>query len=192
MTTTHTLFARVTIALATLTACPLARAQSAPEKPSSHFHADAEADPTAYVLDGYSLHVGLGYRHVRVDLGAYAMAIPKLVHGSDDFDVSFHGYGAKLQYFPFDEQSGGFVGVDGGVTRVLLQRNGTDLAALDRRYGVGAHAGWRFDLGAGFYATPWVGVSYSFGTENVTLAGKTFEANPVTVFPAVHFGRTFQ
>jgi hypothetical protein len=165
---------------------------AADPRAQSGLHADAEVDPTAYALDGYSLHVGIGYRRVRVDVGAYAMAIPSFVHGNDDFDVAFDGYGAKVQYFPFDEQLGAFIGIDGGVTRVQVQRRGTDLARRDTQVGVGVDAGYRFDLGAGFHATPWLGVGYSFGTDDATLAGKTFESSKVTVFPAVHVGYRFR
>src|SRR5262245_36496062 len=49
------------------------------------FHADVEIDPTAYVLGGYSLHVGLGWRRVRVDLGAFAMTLPGAFVPGDDF-----------------------------------------------------------------------------------------------------------
>lgn len=159
---------------------------------ASKFHADAEVDPTAYALDGYSLHVGVGYARVRLDIGAYAMAIPNFVHGNDDFNVAMDGYGAKLQYFPFGEQVGGFIGIDGGVMRLNVGRKGTDLARRDKQVGVGIDAGWRFNLGAGFYATPWLGVGYAFGTDDVTLAGKTFESSKVSVFPAVHVGYGFR
>src|SRR5882724_10999675 len=89
---------------------------------ASPFHADVEVDPTAYVLDGDSIHVGLGYRQFRLDLGVFALALPQFAHGDDGFDVSFGGFGAKLQWFPLAEQRGLVVGVDGGYTRVLARR----------------------------------------------------------------------
>jgi hypothetical protein len=116
------------------------------------------------------------------------MNVPTFVHGSADFDVSFDGFGAKIQWFPFDEQSGGFVGVDGGVARVLVRRRGTDLASREIQYDLGIDAGWRLDLGAGFYATPWIGVGYAIGARNVELGGSTFENSKIVVFPAVHLG----
>src|SRR4051812_21013814 len=101
----------------------------------SPLHADVEIDPTAYVLSGNSIHVGIGTGRYRLDLGNFAMAMPQFVHGDDGFDVSFHGYGAKLQVFPFAEQRGWFVGVDGGVSRVLIQRQGSDLAVQQTQAG---------------------------------------------------------
>jgi hypothetical protein len=155
---------------------------------SHAFHADVEVDPTAYVLDGYSLHAGLGSGSFRVDLGAYALALPEFVHGNRDFEASFNGYGAKFQYFPFVEQTGGFVGMDFGVIRSLVRLKSTKLADRQTSFGVGVNAGWRFDLVGGLYATPWLGVSRAFGIEKVELGGKTFESSPWVVFPAVHLG----
>jgi hypothetical protein len=152
------------------------------------FHADVEIDPLAYALDGYALHAGDGWGRWRVDLGAFAIAVPKFVHGNEHFDVSFDGYGAKVHYYVFAEQYGGFIGADCGMARSLVRVKSSDLAAGDRQVNVGVNAGWRFDLGAGLYATPWLGVGYAFGAEDVVLAGNTFEPGRVTFFPAVHVG----
>lgn len=166
---------------------------SATDRSPSSFHGDFEVDPTAYVLDGFSLHVGLGWKRLRVDLGNYAMALPRALGGSPDFDVSFDGYGAKAQLFLFsDEQRGGFVGVDAGVTRMNVRRDGTDLANRQSLLGVGVNLGWRFTFGPHFYATTWIGFGYSFGASDVTLAGATYTPSRFTIFPAVHLGYRFR
>ncbi len=154
--------------------------------------ADVEVDPTAYVLDGYSLHVGIASGHLRLDLGAYAIAIPEAIHGNADFKLSASGYGAKLQCYFSERRAGGFVGVDSGFIRTLARRQGSDLAAQDDAVSAGVNAGWRFNIVSGFYATPWLGVSYSFGSEDIELGGETYEANPWTLFPAVHLGYAFR
>lgn len=159
---------------------------------ASPVHGDLEIDPTAYALSGNSLHVGIGLGHLRVDLGCFAMALPQFVHGDDGFDVSFDGFGAKLQWFPRAEQTGFFAGVDGGVLRVLAERRGTDLAARDVVFGVGVHAGYRITLPASFYVTPWIGVGYNVGTDAIILDGKTYAPSAFTVFPAVHLGYRFE
>jgi hypothetical protein len=162
------------------------------ETPSSRFHADAEVDPTAYALSGYSLHVGLGYGHVRLEWGAFAADIPKFVHGNDGFKASAHGFGGKLQYFFLAAQRGPFAGLDAAVQRTLIEREGTDLAREQVGVRLGIHAGYRIALPAGFYATPWVGVSYGFGARDVELGGTTYKNNPIIVFPAIHLGYRFQ
>lgn len=190
------------VAVALLIAlAPVARAEGSAAAPAnlttssdhrSHFHGDFEIDPTAYVASGHSLHVGLGYDRLRVDLGAYAMRIPAFIHGDDDFDLTMNGYGIKVQYYLFHEQRGGYIGVDGGVTHILTQLRGTDMARRQRLFGVGVDAGWRFALPAGFYVTPWLGVSYNVGVKDVMLAGKTQHNDPVVIFPAVHLGYRFR
>ena len=156
------------------------------------FHADVEIDPLAYALDGDSVHVGLGAGRYRVDLGSFAEHMPQFVHGHDGFDVSFAGWGLRLDAFLASEPRGWFAGIDGGVLRVLAQRQGTDLADEQRQVSIGAHAGYRITLPDGFYITPWVDVGYSFGAHDVTLAGATYHASPIEVFPAIHFGMRFR
>jgi hypothetical protein len=163
-------------------------ADSAATTTTSHFHADMEVDPTAYVLDGYSLHAGLGWRNLRLDLGVFAMAVPGAVHGQDGFDASFDGYGVKLQWFPLRQQSGLFVGVDGGLVRALVKRQGTQLAARDRQASLGVNAGYRLDIAGGLYATAWLGLGYVLGADDAVLGDRTYDANPWTVFPAIHIG----
>ncbi|MFO0658259.1 MAG: hypothetical protein U0165_00270 [Polyangiaceae bacterium] len=89
-TTSRALFASLA-ALSFLVTTPATAAPTATEPSStdttapartSEFHADFEVDPTAYVLDGYSLHVGLGQGRFRLDLGAFAMKVPGAIHGN--------------------------------------------------------------------------------------------------------------
>lgn len=167
------------------------RRAPAPDTKSS-LHFDAEVDPTAYVLDGYSVHLGVGYKHLRVDLGAYAMKLPTFVHGQDEFEASFDGFGVKVQYFPFAEQTGGFIGVDAGISRPMVAKPDQKLAERNTEFGVGINFGWRFDVTSGFYATTWLGLGYTFNPHDVTLGDSTFEASHFLVFPAVHLGYQFQ
>jgi hypothetical protein len=55
---------------------PTARARASAAAAASPYHLDLETDPTAFVFRGYSLHAGLGYGHLRLDLGGYAMDLP--------------------------------------------------------------------------------------------------------------------
>ncbi len=174
------------------TVSALMLALAAPARAAGGVHSDIEIDPTAYALGGYSLHAGVEAGRVRVDLGAYAMNVPGFIHGNDDFDVSFDGYGAKLQLFPLTPQRGLFVGVDGGVTRLHVRLQGTDLEAHRTQLGVGVDAGYRIMLPADFYVTPWVGVGYGFQADDVQLGGKTFAGSHVTFFPAIHLGHRFE
>ncbi len=169
----------------------------APAKPTeteetvAAFGFDLEVDPTAYVLEGYSLHAGLGWQHFRLDLGAFALDAPEFLHGNPGFDVSFDGFGAKLQWFPWDVRSGAFFGVDAAVALLEVELASGGPSAEQTQLTAGFNGGWRFDLPYGLYATPWVGVAYTFGADDIVLAGKSFESNAVVVFPAVHLGYRF-
>ncbi|AKU93152.1 hypothetical protein [Vulgatibacter incomptus] len=193
------MFARKSTTLAlflALLSCPiLAQALEVSQSPSeakeSSLHLDLEVDPTAFVFGGYSLHAGIGWQRFRLDLGAFAMDVPEAYHGQKAFEQSFHGFGAKLAYFLFADQTGGFVGVGAGIARGLYGLKGTELAAQQYDVGIGPHVGWRFDLGAGFYATPWISLDYSLNPKDVTLGGETFASDRWSVFPAIHLGRRF-
>ena len=175
--------------LATLTTVLVATTTIASAEP---VRADLELDPTAYVLSGNSLHVGIGHGHWRVDLGNFAMALPQWVHGNDDFDVSFDGYGAKLHYFLRDDQTGLYGGVGASVARMHVRLHGTDLSADDMQYGTGVELGYRIALPHGFHVTPWLGVGTTWRADSVTLGDKTFEPSRLTIFPAVHVGYRFR
>lgn len=181
--------ALIAATLSALLAAPaIARADPAPSQP----HVDVEVDPTAYVLRGHSLHAGVGWGRLRADLGAFALALPDALSGTDDFDLSFDGYGAKLQYFLFAEQAGGFAGVDVTVERQLVQRKGTELASRHTQVGVGVHVGWRFTFGPHLYATPWLGLVYELNPTKTSLGGIAYQGDRVTVFPTVHLGYRFR
>ncbi len=162
------------------------------EKPTpSRFHVDLETDPTAFVFSGWSLHAGLGWKHVRLDLGVYAMDVPGFVETNKGFDASFRGAGAKLQLFLFDEQKGGFVGIDAGLAHLRADLQGSAHHASQNQTSTGVNFGWRFSLPYGLYATPWLGIGYSFDAKDMNVDGRTYRPNPVTIFPAVHLGYRF-
>jgi hypothetical protein len=173
---------------------PRSRAQDA-YRPASHrsssLHADVELDPIAYALEGHSLHVGVGYKRLRVDLGAFALDLPPFMEPVEGFDTSFSGYGLKLQYFPFAEQSGAFVGLDANLAHAWIEATTSDAAHRQTRWSLGVLLGWRFMLGAGFYATPWVGASYDFNAGEFELDSRRYEAPAFSPFATLHLGYRF-
>ena len=152
MTNTTLLATALALPTALALTTATAHAERDPAAPAAHaVHVDLEVDPTAYVLGGWSVHVGLGYQNVRVDLGTYAMDVPEALHGQDGWDLSFHGAGAKLQWFPF--ASGGaprglFVDGSVGVSRQRVTWRERQASSQDTLVGVGASAGYRFLLPA--------------------------------------------
>lgn len=176
----------VVAALATVaTLAAAAPAAAAPDR----LAADVELDPTAYALGGHSLHAGIARGHWRLDLGNFAMDLPAFAHADDGVAVSFAGFGAKLQYFARATRRGWFAGVDAGLIEVQARHAG---AVTDQRQlGLGVHGGYRVALPADLYATVWLGVGYAAGAAPMHVGGATYEPSPITVFPALHLGRTF-
>lgn len=154
--------------------------------------ADVEVDPTAYVLSGNSIHAGIGYRHLRVDLGNFGMAVPQWAHGDENFDVSFTGYGAKLHYFLRGDQTGLYGGVGASLARMHVKLQGTDMAADDLQVATGVEVGYRIALPHGFHVTPWLGVGAAWSNDAIMLGGKTFEPPRLQIFPAIHIGYRFR
>jgi hypothetical protein len=156
------------------------------------WHADVEVDPTAYIFNGNSLHVGLGYRRWRLDLGNFGLDLPEFAEPNSGFDASGNGYGLKLQWFPLAEQAGLFVGVEAAVARMNISQRSTGVAATQKQFSSGVNAGYRFSLPADFYVTAWAGLSYAVGARDVAFDGADYEMNPWRVFPAVHMGYQFR
>lgn len=181
--------------LALLVSLPGTAAAEAPAPepaPASPFHLDVEVDPTAYAFSGYSVHVGPGYKHLRLDLGIFAMDLPEFFHGNAGWNASFAGAGAKLQWFPLREQRALFVDVSGGVSRQTVTWRETGASRTDTGVDIGVSAGWRFALPYRFYATPWIGLSYDLASSDVMLDGHTFDKPKVFPFAAVHVGYRFR
>lgn len=152
------------------------------------WHADVEVDPTAYIFNGNSLHVGLGYARWRLDLGNFGMDVPDFAEPNGGFAASGHGYGLKLQLFPLAEQAGLVVGVDSAVARMNVRQRSSGVALTQTQLVAGVNAGYRWLLPASFYVTAWLGLSYSFGARDLSFAGADYEMNPWRVFPAIHLG----
>lgn len=158
----------------------------------SPLHADFEIDPIAYALSGHSLHVGLGYGPWRLDLGNFAADVPRFLESDDAFATSASGFGVKLQYFPFADQKGVFVGVQGDFARTWVHKRGSELAAS--RFGVstGLCAGVRIPLPAGLYVSPWLYVSYAFGSDDIVLGEARYDMGGAWgVLPFIHLGYHF-
>ncbi len=185
----------LTAALLSVAVVSLPRAAGADEPITAHRSApvvDVEIDPLAYAAAGYSLHVGLTWDRYRLDLGAFAADLPEVIHGNDGFDVSFDGFGTKLDRFWRANHTGPFAGIEAAVVDVAVVHRPTATVDADRRVQAGVRAGWRFALPADFYVTPWIGVGYAFGAGDRTIADRTFTESPIVVFPTVHVGRVFR
>lgn len=154
---------------------------------------EVEADPTAYALRGFSVHVGrpiLNGRS-RLQFGAFGAETPQWMHGNDGFTENSRGVTLKLDYFPKHRSSGLFFGADSNYARVRYELRQTHERTHRNLGGLGPRAGYRFNVGEHFYITPWVSVDYQFNVKVVTISAKTFHEGRYSVFPAVHLGWRF-
>ncbi|MDB4956514.1 MAG: hypothetical protein JWO36_4083 [Myxococcales bacterium] len=120
------------------------------------------------------------------------MRVPHALDGNEGFTRSFNGFGAKLQYFLFDEARGGFVGLDAGVASSLIERDGTEMASNTTQFTAGANVGWRWRITNQLYASTWISVDRNVNARDVVLDSSTYKASRWTVFPAIHLGYRFQ
>ncbi len=155
-------------------------------------HADVEIDPLAYAFGGHSVHMGIGYGKLRVDLGAFALDNPGFLEPTNGLQTSTSGFGLKLQYFPFQEQKGAFIGVQSELVSTLIESERSNAAHRDRGLTAGLLVGWRFPIVAGLYVTPWVLLNYDIDAEDVELDGLRHEGSGLNPpVPLVHIGYSF-
>jgi hypothetical protein len=154
---------------------------------------EAEADPTAYGLKGFSAHVGhpIVDGRSRLQFGAFAAETPEWIHGNSGFTEDSRGITLKFDYFPLRPSGGLFFGADSNYARVCYKLNQTHERTHRNMVGLGPRVGYRFNFGKHLYVSPWVSVDYQFNAKNVTISGKTFHEVRYGVFPAAHLGWRF-
>lgn len=171
-----------------LNATPLMAQEATTASSSLDITLDAEIDPLAYILSGHSVHVGLWLGHVRVDLGAFGLDVPKAFHQQDGFEQRFDGFGAKVDYVFGRDRFGGFVGLEASLNGVTVTSTQTKQVQRERVVQAGVRAGWRFELYKGLYIAPWIGLGRQLGPDSIAFGASTFKMNPWTIFPTIHIG----
>jgi hypothetical protein len=154
---------------------------------------EAEADPLAYVVSGFSAHVArrVSGGVVRVQLGVFGADVPEWLHGEPDFDLRTRGVTFKADYFFAGKAIGAFVGVDADYSRLRYRLVETREAAERNLTGFGPRVGYRFEPGERLYVTPWVSLRYLFNSEDVVISERRVSQNNYAVFPTVHVGWRF-
>jgi hypothetical protein len=152
---------------------------------------DIEADPIAYIFNGFSVHGGLNTDHVRYDLGLFGIEVPGSFHGNDGFNQYILGGGLKADYFLTGTQSGFYMGAGTDLTssRLRLDETGNEKTVI--QFGAGINVGYKFSLTPNLFIKPWFGLSYLFKSDTVEIDGQMFEQSAIRPFPTVHIGWTF-
>lgn len=153
---------------------------------------DVEIDPIAYALEGFSVHTAYGVNGWRFDLGVYGLTLPEAVHGNEGLTARFVGAGWKMDRFIKGGSDGAFLGIDGGVSRKVIEDNDTPDTIQRLEYSMGGRIGYRWMTGLGnLYVTPWVGLGYVFNAKDMEINDKVFENSAIQPFPTVHVGWRF-
>lgn len=159
--------------------------------PATHGQVEAEADPLAYILSGYSGHVAYAAAPYRASIGVFAADVPEFFHGNEGWSMRARGATVKLDYL-LQSPGGWFVGFDGGFQQVDLTLDATGNSDRHDTFGAGVRTGYRVFLGeSGLYLVPWVSLSYLFNAEDEVIDGETFEGTRYQIFPTIHVGWRF-
>jgi hypothetical protein len=161
--------------------------------PFAHAQWEAEADPTAYALMGFSVHLGHSIfdGRSRLQFGAFGAETPEWIHGNSGFTEDSRGVTFKVDYFPLRPLSGLFVGGDSNYARVRYELKETHERIYRNIVGVGPRVGYRFNFGKHLYFSPWVSMDYQCNAKDVTISRKIFREARYSLFPAVHLGWRF-
>lgn len=151
---------------------------------------DIEIDPTAYLLNGHSVHFGFGGDNFRFDIGTFGLEAPEAFHGDENYDLEFEGLGVKLDYL-FGNYYGWFVGIEAASSEVTYTRNSTNETTTRTQVSLGPRIGYRIMYTQNITITPWLGIDLNLEHDDIILDGERFESEAVTFFPAVHLGWRF-
>ncbi|SDF09075.1 hypothetical protein [Chitinophaga filiformis] len=182
--------------LLTLTIAQASIAQDT--KNDNHF--EFETDPIAFILKGYSAHLGYQTGHFRWDVGVYGVEVPSFFSGYDNFDIRSNGAGIKLDYL-FQKRKGLLVGIESNISRERVSPKSNDDKDLTKRFtnvSLGMRVGYRWMLGSkkndykGLYIFPWVSfLSVNLNPQSAIIQGEEYKQKTFSVFPTVHFGYSF-
>jgi len=182
--------------LLTLTIAQASIAQDT--KNDNHF--EFETDPIAFILKGYSAHLGYQTGHFRWDVGVYGVEVPSFFSGYDNFDIRSNGAGIKLDYL-FQKRKGLLVGIESNISRERVSPKSNDDKDLTKRFtnvSLGMRVGYRWMLGSkkndykGLYIFPWVSfLSVNLNPQSAIIQGEEYKQKTFSIFPTVHFGYSF-
>jgi hypothetical protein len=154
---------------------------------------EIEADPIAYGLHGYSVHVAKVFdTNNRLQLGAFGYEIPKFYGGNGWFSRRGNGVTFKYDRFLGNRTKRVFVGAEGDFTRTRYTLDATRERTYRNDVTIGPRVGYRFIVGSHLYVTPWVSCGYVFNPgAAVVIENQKFERSSFGFFPTVHVGWRF-
>lgn len=151
---------------------------------------DAEVDPVAYALSGYSAHLGYRTNDLRVDLGLYGAEVPEAWHGNKGWTERTRGVGTKLDCLGSDR--GVFAGIEANYSHTKYTFRDTGQSLTRSAVTAGTRIGYRIVLRESrLYIAPWLGIDYNFGESGARIGGHVFDEKKIAFFPTIHLGWRF-
>ncbi|SFD23988.1 hypothetical protein SAMN05518672_1011204 [Chitinophaga sp. CF118] len=173
---------------------------SVAQTPKSDNHFELEVDPIAFILNGYSAHVGYQSGHFRWDVGVYGIEVPSSFSGYDNFKIKSNGGGVKMDYL-FQKRKGLLLGIESNISneRVSPKSNpDNDITKTFTNISLSMRVGYRWMLGSksrgykGLYIFPWVSfLSFNLNPQSAYIQGQEYKQKMLSFFPTVHFGYSF-
>ncbi|GGH32367.1 hypothetical protein GCM10007423_21820 [Dyadobacter endophyticus] len=157
---------------------------------------EVEADPVAFIFNGYSFHLGYTRGHLRFDAGIFGIKQPSFAVENKLFSVFSSGGGIKVDYL-LRRNRGLFIGLqsDYATDKVGLKSDGDTQSVSGVTLGL--RTGYRFMFGKeerqfkGFYLVPWVGLIHALNPSIITSNGHDYTQSRWSVFPTIHLGYRF-
>jgi hypothetical protein len=157
---------------------------------------ELEADPIAFILNGYSFHVGYTMGHIRLDAGVFGIRQPDFALQNKLFSVFSSGAGIKADYL-LRKNRGLFFGLqsDYGTDKIGLKSHENTRSVSGAT--VGLRTGYRFMFGKkanqykGLYLVPWIALINSPNPHVIRDNGHEYAQPRWSVFPTVHLGYRF-
>lgn len=157
---------------------------------------EVEADPIAFIFNGYSFHLGYTMGHLRFDAGVFGIKQPNFALENKLFSVFSSGGGVKVDYL-LRPNRGLFVGLqsDYATDKIGLKASGGTQSVSGVTLGL--RTGYRFMFGKkehqfkGLYLVPWVGLIHSLNPSVVTKGAHNYTQSQWSVFPTIHLGYRF-
>jgi len=159
--------------------------------PSSFF--DVETDPLAYILDGYSLHVGYSKNKSRWNVGFVGFEYPENFNDNAGITARTNGLSLKWDYIS-PKLKGFYVGLQSDLSRLKLTSidDNTQVKTLFQAT-FGLRAGYRLMFGSenGFYLNAWAANIFNTKSDDVVVGNTAYEIPAYVIFPTVHLGWKF-
>lgn len=170
--------------------------QSNAQRQPSPERFEVEADPIAFILNGYSFHVGYTKGHLRFDAGVFGIKQPDFALDNKLFSVFSSGGGLKVDYL-LRKNRGLFFGLQSDYATDKIGLKSDEDTQSVSGVTLGLRTGYRFMFGKqerqfkGLYLVPWVGLIHSFNPSVVTKSGHTYTQASWSIFPTIHLGYRF-